>query len=212
MILMRIVRLEPKKGELEAGILEEVLTHLREGGLVVYPTDTLYALGADPYNKEAVRKLYKLKKRPVHMPVSIAVASLEEVKRLSKISREALSIYERYLPGPITILVRKGKEAPPPPVSSANLIGIRVPGHPIALLLAKEFGPITSTSANLHGRIAPSNVETAIQQLGKEVSIYLDCGPCFYGRESTVVDVSGREGRVIREGALPKERLGIHGR
>jgi len=209
---MRIVKLEAKRGELEADILEEVLTHLREGRLVVYPTDTVYALGADPYNKEAVRKLYKLKKRPVHMPISIAVASLKELKRLGKISGEVLNIYEGYLPGPITLLLRKGKEAPPPPVSSANLIGVRIPDNPIALLLAKEFGPITSTSANLHGRIAPSNAETSIQQLGKEVSIYLDCGPCFYGRESTVVDVSGRKGRVIREGAIPMGRLRIHGR
>lgn len=208
---VRVVRVAMIEGQavLDAGVAEEAVAVLRDGGLVVYPTDTLYALGADPHSPEAMRRLFAAKQRPAGLPVSIAVPDLAAAKALAMISPRAEVLCDGWLPGPVTLLFHPAAGAPASVLSPEGKIAIRVPRHPIALMLAKRFGPITATSANLHGKPAPVEVRQAQEQLGDAVDLYVDAGPCPLGRESTVVDLTGSEPRIIREGAVSAARLGL---
>lgn len=191
--------------------LIEVIETLKRGGLVAYPTDTIYGLGADPYDPKAMDSLYAVKRRPKGEPVSVIVSGLEEARRMAHFSEVALRLWRTFMPGPLTLILEAKPEAPPYPVTKGGALGIRMPRHDIPLLLAGEFGPITATSANIHGRPSPKTVEEARSQLRGEVDLYIDAGPSPIGVESTIVDV--REGRatIKREGALKGEELEGHG-
>jgi len=207
---MRVVRAVMIEGQavLDAGALDAILAVLRGGGLIVYPTDTLYGVGADPSREDSIRRLFAAKRRPEGQPVSVVVASLDAAKEWAAISPRAEAVCGPWLPGPVTLLFRPTAGAPKMVVSAENTIAIRVPRHPVALMLAKQFGPITATSANLHGRTPPVECGDAQEQMGDAIDLYVDAGPCPVGKESTIVDLTG-EPRVIREGAVSAERLGL---
>ena len=192
---MKIVR------KVDAKILREISAILREGGLVVYPTDTLYALGADVYNREAVKKVYTVKKRPLSLPLPIALSSVDEIKRVAEMSAPAYKFCRKHLPGAITVLL------PSKLPQFQEKVGIRVPACDVALKLLRECGPLTATSANLHRGTPPKTVEHAQEQLGKDVDVYVDGGECL-GIPSTVVDITDLPTiSLIREGTVPFRRL-----
>ncbi|MFQ6012739.1 MAG: L-threonylcarbamoyladenylate synthase [Thermoplasmata archaeon] len=191
--------------------LTEAVELLKGGSLVVYPTDTLYGLGADPYDEAAVRRLYRAKGRPESAPVSLVVAGQEEADRLAHLTGPGRRLWKTFLPGPLTLLLPAKPEAPPPPVTREGVIGLRCPAHPIPRALAEEFGPLTTTSANRHGAASPRRAEEAVARLGKAVDLYIDAGPSPRGLPSTVVDLSGDPPTVKREGALTREELNLDG-
>lgn len=211
--MSRVIRAVMVEGQaiLDASAVDDVVAVLRKGGLIVYPTDTLYGLGADAFNPDAVARVFAAKQRPSGQTVSVLVSDLDTAKDFAVISPRADTLCRRWLPGPLTLIFRPAASAPKYLVSSENTVAIRVPKHAVALLLAKRFGPITATSANLHGKPAPVESWQAVEQLGEAVDLYLDAGPCPVGRESTIVDFTGPEPRVIREGAVSADRLGIAG-
>jgi len=188
---------------LDAAALGRLREVLRTGGLVVHPTDTVYGLGADPFQREAVDRVFAAKGRPRDQPISIAVAEPADVFRFGIKSGIAEAFCTKNLPGPFTVVVRATRDAPAPVVTTDGRIAIRVPAHPIPRLLAKAYGPITATSANLHGRPSPVTCSEAHEQLGDRVDVYLDGGPTPLGGESTVVDLSGERPKVLRQGVLP---------
>ena len=208
---MRVVRVAMIEGQavFDAEAPNETLAVLRGGGLVVYPTDTVYGIGADPRQEGAVRRLFAAKRRPEGMPISVAVASLEAARELAVVSPQAEAVCRPWLPGPVTLLFPPTANAPRMVVSSENTVAIRVPNHPVALFLAKQFGPITASSANIHELPPPVECTEAQEQLGDSVDLYVDAGPCPVGRESTVVDLTVHPPRVAREGAVSAERLGL---
>jgi len=210
----RVIRAVMVEGQaiLDAGAVDDVLAVLRKGGLIVYPTDTLYGLGADAFNPDAVARVFAAKQRPPGQMISVLVPNLDAAKDFAFISQRADTLCRRWLPGPLTLLFRPAASAPKYLVSPENTVAIRVPKHAVALLIAKRFGPITATSANLHDKPAPVEAWQAAEQLGDNVELYVDAGPCPVGRESTIVDFSGPEPRVIREGAVSADRLGLVGR
>lgn len=179
---------------------------LRSEGLVVHPTDTVYGLAADPFSAAAVERLYAAKARPRDLPVSVAVAVVPDVFRFGARTPLAEAFCGKNLPGPFTVVLRATPEAPRAVVSKDGRIALRVPDHPIPRLLAKAFGPITSTSANVHGRPAPVTCEEARAQLGDSVDLYIDGGPADLGQESTVVDLTGPRANILRAGAVPGGR------
>ena len=140
------------------GRVREVLT---AGGLVVHPTDTVYGLAADPFQGAAIDRLFAAKGRPRGTPVSIAVAEVSDIFRFGERSPIAEAFVAKNLPGPFTIILRATASAPQPVVGSDGRIGLRVPNHAIPRLLAKSFGPITSTSANVHGKPSPTTCDEA---------------------------------------------------
>ncbi len=184
--------------------MEEIF---RKGGLIVYPTETLYALGVNPFDEMAIDKLFEVKRRPKDMPISVAVADIEMMKSLAEINTLAEKIYYNFLPGPVTLLLKKKTSVPDKLTSGADRIGIRVPKHPAALKIIDTVGPITATSANLHGYPEPKNLDIALGQLGENVMLYLDCGECEYQGVSTIMDVSGSIAKIIRKGVIPNEEL-----
>ena len=183
--------------------IEKAIELMRNGKLIVYPTDTLYALGANIFIKEAVMKIHAIKHRPLNMPLPICVAGIDEIKKYAHVNEMAEKIAKKFLPGKLTIILYK-KDVIPDYITK-DKIAIRVPDNEIALKLAREF-PITATSANLHGKMAPNEIKIAKEQLGRNIAMYIDGGK-LYGKPSTIVDLSEGKIKIIREGAIKKEEL-----
>lgn len=178
---MRVI----KSGYMEA-VEEEAAAVIKKGGLVVVPTDTLYALSASAISEECIEKVFMAKGRDFHKPLSIIVHNIGEIGKYA----ETVPGIEKYLPGPYTVLLKR-KIGTLPDILTGGLdkIGIRIPEHPIPLGLAKLCGPITATSANLSGGKNP----TRIEEVTVEADLAIDDGPTRLGKPSTIVDLS--EGR-----------------
>jgi L-threonylcarbamoyladenylate synthase len=206
---MKTIRGRQKSGHwvLSREDYEAVCEVLDAGKLIVYPTDTLYGIGCDPYELPSVERVFEVKRRPADQPMALALTSPDQIPRYAHVTPAAQGIIAKHLPGPVTLLLRAAKDAPVPLVSATGLIGIRVPNHTVAQAITKAFGPITTTSANLHGAPSPVTCEDARAQLGETVDLYIDCGPTPLGKESTIVDASGESPKVIREGALRREDI-----
>lgn len=207
---MKLFRCKKPEGSITDDEFELVRLGLEDGKLVVFPTETLYGLGGDPRSGLAIGKIYRLKDRPINDPLPIAVSSWEEIERIAVVTRLTQVIFDEFLPGPLTLVLRK-KRTSSFRLISGETIGIRVPYQPLAVELAEEFGPITATSANLHEGENPTTIDSAMDQLGSQVDFYIDCGRTALGVPSTVVDLSKDEIRVLREGAIPKERIESYG-
>jgi L-threonylcarbamoyladenylate synthase len=208
---MRVIKCsgEGPKARLDPADLRDVADVLSRGKLVVYPTDTLYALGADPYDAAAVHALYVLKGKPEGEPVSVMVADVNSIAGVARFHPAAKALAEKHLPGPLTLVLPPGPSCPKAPVASKTGIGVRVPDHPVAMAVARRYGVVTCTSANRHGEEPPRDIYEVISQLGDAVEAYVDAGSCPVGMESTVVDFTGGHGRVLREGVLSAEELGL---
>jgi len=188
---------------LEARALDRVRGVLRGGGRVVYPTDTAYGLGVDPFQEKALDRLFAVKSRSRDQPLSMAVADIPEIFRFGEPTPIGEAFCAKNLPGPYTVVLRATPQAPRPIVSKDGQIAMRIPGHPIPRLLAKAIGPITATSANRHGQSSPRTCEAAREQLGDGVDLYIDGGPTPLGGESSVVDLSGTRAKILRQGSPP---------
>ncbi|MEW5937737.1 MAG: L-threonylcarbamoyladenylate synthase [Candidatus Thermoplasmatota archaeon] len=184
--------------------LTEVVQVVLEGGLIVYPTDTLYALGCDPRCENAVAALRRLKGKESGTPISVAFDSIERALAWTEPSMELRRIAERYLPGPVTLVVQASDRAPPG-ILHEGAIGIRVPDDPMVQRLLRACGPLTATSANLHGEPPPSSLIEVSEKILEGVEISLDGGSTRCSMPSTVLRLSERGVEVLRIGALPLE-------
>lgn len=187
--------------------IEQIAGQLKIGKLVVYPTETLYGLGANPFDETAVKRVYMIKNRPFDMPLSIAVRDGSMLEELAVVDDMTRKLIAKFTPGPITILVTKKRNVPDILTSASMEIGVRIPNHPFALRLIEKSGPIVSTSANLHSRPNPTDADTAIKDIGQSVDICVDCGPCRVGKPSTIVQLSEGGLEIIRQGAIPKDEI-----
>jgi L-threonylcarbamoyladenylate synthase len=178
---------------------------LRAGRLVVYPTDTLFGLGALAGRSDAVARLLEVKRRPSGQPISVAVSSTEELEPLVLLSESGRAWVRRSLPGPFTALVKVRPDAPLAPelLARDGTIGIRVPDHPLARRLTQAVGPVTATSANRHGEPNPGTLVEARRVLGGEVAAYLSEGPPPSGRPSQLMDLTGTQPRPVARRASP---------
>lgn len=176
---------------------------LTNGELIVYPTDTLYGLGGNALDKEAIQRIYYVKKRPFSQPLSIIISSLDSIEKFAFTNRFSDILIDAFLPGALTLILKTKIEMPY--ISLNKKIAVRIPNHQVALSLARDF-PVVSTSANIHGKSQPISVEQAKKQLGNNVSLYID-GGLLKGKPSTIVDVSDEKVSIIREGAIKKEEI-----
>lgn len=196
-----------KKCELREKDLDEVVATLRSGSLVVFPTDTLYGLGADPFNENSVKKVFIAKNRPFDMPLSIAVSNEKMMESVAVLNDPARKLIRKFLPGPLTIMLTKKPNLPDILTSGSNQVGIRIPDHPLALRLIDRFGPITATSANLHSRPDPTEAHVAQKDFKGLAEICVDCGKTKFAEPSTIVDVSEGLVEVIRKGVISQEQI-----
>ncbi len=183
---------------------------LRSGGLVAFPTETVYGLGADATDETAVAKIYEAKGRPRFNPLISHVADAEAAFALGLFDQRARAVAEAFWPGPLSIVVKRAPDCPIAWLTSAGLdrIALRVPAHPVAReLLRQTARPIAAPSANRSGRISPTAAEHVAAELGTRVDLILDAGPCAVGIESTVVDLSGARPVLLRPGGITREEL-----
>ncbi|MDQ7820509.1 MAG: L-threonylcarbamoyladenylate synthase [Armatimonadota bacterium] len=184
---------------------------LREGQVIVYPTDTVYGLGCRIDDERAVRRIFTIKNRPPTDPLPVLLADAEQVAEYAReVPERVRRLMARFWPGPLTLILRRSARVPPVVTGGADTVALRVPNHPIPRALVREAGvPIVGTSANSHGMPAPVTAQLAVFDLGDRVDLVLDGGRTPLGRESTVVDLTGPEPRIIREGAIPAAELGL---
>ena len=193
----------------DEAVLEEAARCLQDGGLVAFPTDTLYGLGAVASQERAVERLFEAKERPGDRPLPIFVASAADVDGVAtEVSPAARRLMETFWPGGLTLVLRRHPRFHSPALAGGDTVAVRVPAHPVALELLRRVGePLTGTSANLSGRPGPRTAGEVRRQLGGRVDLIVDGGPCPGGVESTVVDCTVDPPRVLREGAVPAERV-----
>jgi L-threonylcarbamoyladenylate synthase len=182
---------------------------LRSGGLIGLPTETVYGLAADAENELAVRRIFAAKGRPVDHPLIVHLAEASRIDQWAiEIPTDARKLADVFWPGPLTIILRRSHKAAPAVTGGLPTIGLRVPEHPLALAVLKAFsGGLAAPSANRFGRVSPTTAEHVREELGDQVELILDGGPCSIGLESTIVDLSGDEPTLLRPGAITPRQL-----
>jgi len=183
---------------------------VKKGGLVVYPTDTVYGLGCDPFNAVAVKRVFRVKGER-RKPLPILASSSSHVKRIAILSPEAEKIANCFWPGPLTLVLPKKPVLPEVVTCDLDSVGVRVPKHDVALeLISLSNGLLVGTSANKTGEKPPRTAQEAAGQLGKETNLILDSGPVTLGVPSTVVDLTSKKPKMLRRGPITfKEILDV---
>jgi L-threonylcarbamoyladenylate synthase len=199
----------PGRRSVDDDTLARAVAVLRDGGLVAFPTETVYGLGADAANAAAVERLYAVKGRPPGHPVIVHVADVHAVDRwASAMPAEAEALAYEFWPGPLTLILPRREGVPDVVTGGRPTVGLRVPAEPIALALLHAFdGGLAAPSANRFGRVSPTTADHVRADLAGDVDLILDGGPCAVGIESTIVDCSGREPVVLRPGGVPLEGI-----
>ncbi len=193
----------------EAKNIARAVEVLKKGGLVAFPTETVYGLGADATNAQAVARIFKAKGRPSTNPLICHVANEEVARRYARVWPLAASrITEAFWPGPITIVLPKTEEIPSIVTAGLDSVGLRAPDHPLTLELLREFDqPLAGPSANRSTRVSPTSAAHVREELGDAVDLILDGGKCAVGIESTVLDLSNEKFRILRPGAITREMI-----
>jgi L-threonylcarbamoyladenylate synthase len=182
---------------------------IQAGGVVVYPTDTLYGLGVNAWNIEAVNRVQVIKKRPETKPVLVIVHTPRAALDLTvDVTEAGKSLMAAFWPGPLTLLFRSGAHVPEAVTRGSGKIGVRVPSNRLCLRLSELAGcPLTSTSANISGEAVPGSVQEIERALGPGVDLFIDGGALTRALPSAIVDVSGPVPRLVREGVISYEEL-----
>ena len=192
-----------------ATAIREAAEILRRGGLVAFPTETVYGLGADASNPAAVARIYAVKGRPPNHPVIVHIGDVGQMARWTReVPEPAARLAARFWPGPLTLVLRRASGVGDYLTGGQESVGLRIPGHPVALELLREFGGgIAAPSANRFGRISPTCAEHVRRDLGADVDLILDGGACEIGIESTIVDVSRGKPVVLRPGRISEDDI-----
>lgn len=197
-------------GVVEEADLDIILNVLSKGGILLYPTDTLYGLGVDALNSEAVDRLFLLKGRPRNRPVAVMVQDLRMANDYVVVTERAHRLAECFLPGPLTIILEARQNMPHAVLCGGNSLAIRIPKHPFCEQLSAAFPhPITSTSANVSDQTPASDVDGILAQFGSKagnIDLIIDEG-VVPGTPSTIVDISTHEIKIVREGAIPSKQI-----
>jgi L-threonylcarbamoyladenylate synthase len=179
---------------------------LEIGGLVAYPTETVYGIGANILDPNAVQRIFEVKRRPEGKPSSIAFKDVKSAKKYVYFTPQAKKLAEKFLPGPLTIILSTRLSVSD--FLGGSKVGVRIPSNRVAqTLLGMVKFPITSTSANISGRESASTAEEVIEQIGSKVDVLLDAGKCELSQPSTVVDLSENRIEILRDGAIPKSEI-----
>jgi L-threonylcarbamoyladenylate synthase len=197
-------------------VLRQSAEKLRAGDLVAFPTETVYGIGADAENKDAVARMYQVKNRPSGHPVIVHIAELNDVDYWAQeIPEYAINLMRDFWPGPMTLLLNRREVAGDFLTGAQEIVGLRIPANSLALGLLNEFKAvggkgIAAPSANRYGAVSPTTAEAVSQELSEFLSPndqILDGGPCLVGVESTIIDCSGQNPKILRPGAISAEMI-----
>jgi len=194
----RILKINPTEPEEEK--IKEAARFLREGGIVAFPTETVYGLGANLLDKGAVERIYEVKGRPGNKPLTVHIASVDTIKEMECcVSSFASLLIERFWPGPLTLILQSKR---------GGKTGFRMPKNKIALQFIREAGvPVVAPSANRSGSVAPHSPESVLKEFNGLIELIIDGGKTEIGIESTVVDLAALPYRILREGAIPAKTI-----
>lgn len=204
---MAVVTVDPTAPD--PAVIAAAAAQLRAGGLVAFPTETVYGLGANALDEQAVARIYAAKGRPAWNPVIAHVPSIEAARALAREwPRSAECLAQAFWPGPLTLVVPKASGVPDVATAGLDAVAVRIPQHPVALALLRAAGvPIAAPSANRFTQVSPTTAAHVERSLGARVPLILDGGPCAVGIESTVVDCTGDDVIILRPGMLGRESL-----
>ena len=197
-------------------VLRQSAEKLIQGNLVAFPTETVYGIGADAMNKDAVARMYQAKNRPASHPVIVHIAELNDVDYWAKdVPEYAINLMRDFWPGPMTLLLRRRDAAGDFLTGAQEIVGLRIPANSLALGLLNEFKAlggkgIAAPSANRYGAVSPTTAEAVSQELSEYLlqdDQILDGGPCLVGVESTIIDCSGQNPKILRPGAISAEMI-----
>lgn len=182
---------------------------IKNGEIVVFPTETVYAIGTNGFDEKAIKKIYEIKNRPYNKPISLLVSDLEMVKKLVKnISKEEEKLMKAFFPGPFTIVLKKSELVPDVLTSGGDTVGIRMPDNEIALELIKLAGvPIAAPSANITGKKSGTNIENIVSDFGDTVDFYIDGGESKLGIGSTIVKMVDENPIILRQGSITEKEI-----
>lgn len=190
-------------------VLKKAVDILNKGGIVAYPTETFYGLGARFDNENALKKLYELKKRHEEKPMPLIIGSKEMLSIIAvSVNDTAAALMDKFWPGPLTLLLRAKKNLSKYLTAKTGRVAVRIPGESIAFYLAKETGfPITATSANISGTPPAEDAGTVIKYFGDKIEMIIDGGKTHGGLPSTIIDVTTGDVKIVREGAISTSTL-----
>jgi len=202
-----ISKMDPENIDLE--LLKKYAGMIRDGGTVIFPTETVYGLGANALDEQAAGKIYRAKGRPSDNPLIVHICDIDQLDMLTdSVSQKARLVMERFWPGPVTLIFSKKKTVPYATTGGLDTVAVRMPAHPIALGLIRESGvPIAAPSANISGRPSPTRGEHVAEQMDGRVDGIILGGDCKVGVESTVIDLRGDVPVILRPGGLSSEEL-----
>ncbi len=200
---------EPREAPPAPSEIERAAAVLANGGLVAFPTETVYGLGADAENEDAVSRIFAAKRRPTSHPLILHLASPAMIERYaSSIPESAWKLAESFWPGPLTLILKRNQGVSDLITGGQDTVGLRVPSHPVAQDLLGTFGKaVAAPSANRFGRISPTRAEHVVSELGNSVELILDGGLCTVGLESTILDLSRETPALLRPGAITPKML-----
>lgn len=189
--------------------IEQAVRCLRDGGVVAFPTDTLYGLGADALNPSALERVFAIKERPPGLALPALIDGWDQMAMVSRDVPEAARLLaERFWPGPLTLIVTKAAHVPGRLTADGPTVAVRMPDHPVPRAIARRLGrPITGTSANVSGQPDPRTLEELFDQLGRRLDYVVSSGPSPAGTASTVVDITGETPKLLRQGAVSLESV-----
>lgn len=201
--IIRINCQQPKKK-----LINQLTVILKNNGLIIFPTETVYGIGTLINNRKGIKKIYTLRRRPKNKALLILIASKKELNRYAYLNLAAKKIINHFWPGPLTIILKKKKSVPNFITAHQKTVAIRMPENKFLLNLIKKTGqPIVAPSANLSGQKSPLTVQEISKDFFGKVDLILDGGQTKYQKESTILDLTGKKAKVLREGAIKKEKL-----
>lgn len=197
------------KNEKDYEKLKEVANVIKQGGIVIFPTETVYGIGTNGLDELAIEKLYNIKERPLNKPISLLVSDFEMIKKVTKdISDVEYKIMKKFFPGPLTIILKKRDIVPDILTNGEDTVGIRMPDSEITRKLIEYVGlPIATTSANISGEKSGTNIEDIMTDFHGKVDYFIDNGKSKIGIGSTVIRIENNNIIILREGSIKKEEI-----
>lgn len=197
------------KNKIDFDKLKEISQIIKNGGIVVFPTETVYGIGTNGLNEEAISRLYEVKQRPTNKPISLLVSSIDMAEMVAKdITDMEYKLMEKFFPGPLTIILKKKNIVPDNLTNNTDTVGIRMPDNIIAKKLIEYANvPIATPSANISGKPSGTNIENIMEDFKDKVDYYIDGGQSKLGIGSTIVKIENDYPLILREGSISKEQI-----
>ncbi len=207
--MANFLQVDFEKPDTSSKAIKKIQSVLNSGGVIAFPTDTFYGLGADPFNPEALSKIFRIKQRPPDKPLLLLIHSPDQLKDLAReVTDNARTLMDRFWPGPLTLIYKATPGLPDALTAGTNTIGMRLPDHQFTRRLLEELDqPLTAPSANISGAGELRTAQEVEQVLGAELDLIVDGGPAPGGKVSTVLDTTTNPPTLIREGAVSRSDL-----